>query len=121
TGYYTIQAADVKPGSDTVILTLCAASVVMFLAASANKLLAKKWFALLLVGAVGSVALSVLLSDRLGLASLALLRLVAAGWLYGAVIAIVDRFTPYRLMSRLAERVTFAMVPPLLLIFAVLG
>jgi tripartite ATP-independent transporter DctM subunit len=37
------------------------------------------------------------------------------------VVGLVERLTGVRLMSRMAEQVTFVMVPPLLLIFLVLG
>ena len=47
--------------------------------------------------------------------------LVAAGALYALLVGIVERATGLRLMSRMAEQVTFVMVPPLLLIFLVLG
>ncbi|RYY15475.1 MAG: TRAP transporter large permease subunit, partial [Alphaproteobacteria bacterium] len=45
----------------------------------------------------------------------------AAGALYALVVGIVERLTGLRLISRMAQQVTFVMVPPLLLIFLVLG
>ena len=41
--------------------------------------------------------------------------------IYAAVVGLVARLTGFRLMSRMATQVTFVMVPPLLLIFLVLG
>src|SRR3712207_4223335 len=50
-----------------------------------------------------------------------IMEMVAAGALYATAVGLVERFTGLRLMSRMAEQVTFVMVPPLLLIFLVLG
>jgi tripartite ATP-independent transporter DctM subunit len=50
-----------------------------------------------------------------------IMEMVAAGALYALVVGIVERLMGLRLMSRMAEQVTFVMVPPLLLIFLVLG
>ena len=47
--------------------------------------------------------------------------MLVAGAIYALVVGIVERITGLRLMSRMAEQVTFVMVPPLLLIFLVLG
>jgi tripartite ATP-independent transporter DctM subunit len=49
------------------------------------------------------------------------MEMVAAGAVYALVVGVVERFAGFRLMSRMAEQVTFVMVPPLLLIFLVLG
>src|SRR3712207_4097175 len=50
-----------------------------------------------------------------------IMEMVAAGALYATAVGVVERATGLRLMSRMAEQVTFVMVPPLLLIFLVLG
>jgi tripartite ATP-independent transporter DctM subunit len=47
--------------------------------------------------------------------------MILAGAIYALVVGIVERFTGLRLMSNMAQQVTFVMVPPLLLIFLVLG
>ncbi len=45
--------------------------------------------------------------------------------LFAFVVAVVnwllDRFTGFRFLSRMAQQTTFVMVPPLVLIFLVLG
>src|SRR4051794_6831689 len=48
-------------------------------------------------------------------------EMIAAAALYALVVGAVERFSGLRLMSRMAEQVTFVMIPPLLLIFLVLG
>ena len=46
---------------------------------------------------------------------------MCAGVMLAYVIALVNKFTRMGLLSRMAERVTFVLIPPLLLIFLVLG
>jgi len=46
---------------------------------------------------------------------------LCAGVLLAFVIAVVNKVTRLGLLSRMAERVTFVLIPPLLLIFLVLG
>jgi tripartite ATP-independent transporter DctM subunit len=48
-------------------------------------------------------------------------ELAAAATAYALVVGLIERFSGIRLISRMAEQVTFVMVPPLLLIFLVLG
>jgi TRAP-type mannitol/chloroaromatic compound transport system permease large subunit len=45
----------------------------------------------------------------------------ASAWLLAFVIAVINKVTRLGLLSRMAERVTFVLIPPLLLIFLVLG
>ena len=46
---------------------------------------------------------------------------MCAGVLLAFVIAVINKLTGLGLLSRMAERVTFVLIPPLLLIFLVLG
>ncbi|MES2784160.1 MAG: TRAP transporter large permease subunit [Pseudomonadota bacterium] len=46
---------------------------------------------------------------------------MAAGVLLAFLIAVINKVTRLGLLSRMAERVTFVLIPPLLLIFLVLG
>lgn len=46
---------------------------------------------------------------------------LCAGVLFAFVIAVINKVTRLGLLSRMAERVTFVLIPPLLLIFLVLG
>ena len=59
---------------------------------------------------------------QIGYESLALLmEMIIAGAVYALIVGLLDRLTGFRLMSRMAVQTTFVMVPPLLLIFLVLG
>jgi len=46
---------------------------------------------------------------------------MCGGSFVGWLIAVINRVTGMGLLSKLAERVTFVLIPPLLLIFLVLG
>jgi TRAP-type mannitol/chloroaromatic compound transport system permease large subunit len=46
---------------------------------------------------------------------------MAAGVIFAFVVALLNKALGLRLLSRIAERVTFVLIPPLLLIFLVLG
>src|SRR5690606_30656532 len=46
---------------------------------------------------------------------------LCAGVLFAFAVAVIDRLPGLRLLSRMAERVTFVLIPPLALIFLVLG
>ncbi|MDP3823015.1 MAG: TRAP transporter large permease subunit [Burkholderiales bacterium] len=46
---------------------------------------------------------------------------MCAGVLFALLIAVINKVTRMGLLSRMAERVTFVLIPPLLLIFLVLG
>jgi TRAP-type mannitol/chloroaromatic compound transport system permease large subunit len=46
---------------------------------------------------------------------------MCAGVIFAFVIALINKVTRLGLLSRMAERVTFVLIPPLLLIFLVLG
>ncbi|MGE0233464.1 MAG: TRAP transporter large permease subunit [Flavobacteriaceae bacterium] len=120
-GYCIVAAAGAKPGSDTVILSLCAGSTIMFVAAISNRLLAARWLPVM-IAAIVSIALLLLYIERDAFApSSSAIILIASGLFYAVLIDLSARFTRYPLMTRLVERVTFVMVPPLLLLFAVLG
>jgi TRAP-type mannitol/chloroaromatic compound transport system permease large subunit len=120
-GYYVMSQTDVRGGADFVILTICIATVVALICALMNRLFgAKRVIASAIVTAILVGAYLYLLGagyQRTGL----IMEMVAAGALYATVVGFIERFTGLRLMSRMAEQVTFVMVPPLLLIFLVLG
>ncbi|NIX77673.1 TRAP transporter large permease [Microvirga terricola] len=120
-GYYVLSQTNTKAGADFVILTICVATVVALICALMNKMLGARRI-------VGSVILAGLLAaayvflhqqgrDSLGL----LVEMMLAGVIYAIVVGATERFTGFRLMSNMAQQVTFVMVPPLLLIFLVLG
>lgn len=120
-GYYVLSQTNTKAGADFVILTICVATVVALICALMNKMLGAKRIAIsavlvaILVGAYAYL-------HSTGHEGLALtFEMILAGAIYALVVGIVERFTGLRLMSNMAQQVTFVMVPPLLLIFLVLG
>jgi tripartite ATP-independent transporter DctM subunit len=120
-GIAVMAQTGTKAGADYVILTICIATVVALVCAVMNRFLGAQRVIVSVVLAAGLVALSVYLrATEAGTWSL-VAELGAAGALYALVVGIVERLTGLRLISRMAQQVTFVMVPPLLLIFLVLG
>ncbi len=120
-GYYVLSQTATRAGADFVILTICVGTVVALICALMNRVFGAQRVILSLVVTAALIALYVILL-RAGYTTLGLImEMVAAGALYASVVGVLERFTGFRLMSRMAEQVTFVMVPPLLLIFLVLG
>jgi tripartite ATP-independent transporter DctM subunit len=120
-GVYVLSQTNVKGGADFVILTMSVGVVVSFLCAVFHRLLGPSRVVLT---AMATVALGVgwYLLKGAGYTSWALLsEALAAGALYATAVGLIERATGFRLMSRMATQVTFVMVPPLALIFLVLG
>src|SRR5215203_5298754 len=120
-GYYVLGQTETKAGADFVILTICVGTVVALICALMNRFLGAKRL-------LSSAALAVVFLAaqywlrRNGHEGWGLfVEMIAAAALYALVVGAVERFTGLRPMSRMAEQVTFVMVPPLLLIFLVLG
>ena len=122
-GYWIMSQTNTRGGADFVILTICVGTVVALICALMNRFLG-----------AGRILLSAALTLALVVAYVYLhrvapayvtaglvLEMVAAAALYALVVGAVERVTGRRLMSRIATQVTFVMVPPLLLIFLVLG
>ncbi|MBX6426422.1 MAG: TRAP transporter large permease subunit [Variibacter sp.] len=119
--YYVMTQTHVRSGADFVVLTMSVGVVVAFLCAVFNRLFGPQrlWITgaalLLFVGAW-------FLLKRADHANWALLmEALAAGALYAFVAGSIERATGFRIVSAIAEQVTFVMVPPLALIFLVLG
>jgi TRAP-type mannitol/chloroaromatic compound transport system permease large subunit len=119
--YYVMGQTGVKAGADFVILTICVATVVALICALANRLFGPKRPIMTAVIAGVLIVGQYLLRQNGYLTSGLIAEMVAAGMVYALVVGLVERGTGLRLMSRMAEQVTFVMVPPLLLIFLVLG
>ncbi|WP_457091890.1 TRAP transporter large permease [Microvirga sp. P5_D2] len=120
-GYYVLSQTNTKAGADFVILTICVATVVALICALMNKMLGAKRIAISAVLVAALVGLYVVFHSR-GQEALALaMEMVLAGAIYALIVGLVERFSGLRLMSNMAQQVTFVMVPPLLLIFLVLG
>ncbi|MDJ1159814.1 TRAP transporter large permease subunit [Chelatococcus sp. SYSU_G07232] len=118
---YVMRQTTIRAGADFVILTMSVAVVVSFLSALFNRLLGARRLVLTALVAVAFAVAYVMLKNA-GWARTALLaEALIAGTLYALVAGAIERFTGFRLISRIAEQVTFVMVPPLGLIFLVLG
>jgi tripartite ATP-independent transporter DctM subunit len=120
-GYYVMTQTDIKNGADFVILTMSVGVVVSFLCALFNRLFGASRVILTILAAGLFIGGWVYLKGS-GHTSWALLsEALAAGAVYAVVAGLIERFTGFKLVTRLAEQVTFVMVPPLALIFLVLG
>lgn len=120
-GYYVLSQTATKSGADFVILTICVATVVALICALMDLMLGARRVVLSAILVAALVALYVYLHN-IGYESLALLmEMILAGAIYALIVGVLERMTGFRLMSRMATQTTFVMVPPLLLIFLVLG
>jgi len=120
-GYYVLSQTDTKAGADFVILTICVATVVALICALMNRMLGAKRIAISAVLVAAFAGLYYVLHSQ-GHEGFALtMEMVLAGAIYALAVGLIERFTGLRLMSNMAQQVTFVMVPPLLLIFLVLG
>ena len=120
-GYYVLTQTDTRAGADFVILTICVATVVALICSLMNRLFGAKRLVLLVLVTAALIAVYLTLLAQ-GYTTLGLtMEMVAAGAVYALIVGVIERFTGFRLISRMAEQVTFVMVPPLLLIFLVLG
>jgi TRAP-type mannitol/chloroaromatic compound transport system permease large subunit len=120
-GYYVLKQTDTKAGADFVILTICIATVVALICAVMNRFLGAKRLVVSAVLAAAFVGLQHFLGTRGEHSWELFVEMIAAAAIYALVVGLLERFSGVRLMSRMAEQVTFVMVPPLLLIFLVLG
>jgi TRAP-type mannitol/chloroaromatic compound transport system permease large subunit len=120
-GYYVMQQTTVRAGADFVVLTMSVGVVVSFLCSVFNRLFGPRYVfvtALVLLAFIGGWHY---LKDHNHENWALLAEALAAGALYALVAGLVERFTGFRVVSAMAEQVTFVMVPPLALIFLVLG
>ncbi|MBZ6076887.1 TRAP transporter large permease [Microvirga puerhi] len=120
-GYYALSQTSIRAGSDFVILTICASTVVALICAIINRWLGAKHVVASAILTAALISVYILLL-RGGHENYALIvEMFVAGAIYSLVVGVIERMSGLRLMSRMAEQVTFVMVPPLLLIFLVLG
>jgi tripartite ATP-independent transporter DctM subunit len=121
-GYYEMTQTSIKNGADFVILTMSVAVVVSFLCAVFNRLFgAQRLIITALATALFVFGWYYFKSKGNQLGWALLFEALAAGSIYALAAGALERFTGFRLVTRLAEQVTFVMVPPLALIFLVLG
>jgi tripartite ATP-independent transporter DctM subunit len=118
---YLMRQTNVRAGADFVVLTMSIGVLVSFLCAVFNRLFGARYFyvtaTLLVVLAAAWYYLSTHNHENWALLSAALI----AGALYAFIAALIQLATGFRLVSVMAEQTTFVMVPPLALIFLVLG
>jgi tripartite ATP-independent transporter DctM subunit len=120
--YYVMAKTDVKAGADFVVLTMSVGVVVSFLCAVFNRVFGARLVVVTALAIMVFIAIRYLLLHVYSYPNWALLaEALAAGALYALVAGLIERFTGFRLVSAMAEQVTFVMVPPLALIFLVLG
>ncbi|MCB5176827.1 TRAP transporter large permease [Microvirga lenta] len=120
-GYYVLSQTETRAGADFVILTICVSTVVALICALMNKAFGARRLVGSVVVTAALVGLYLFLQQQNNEALTLTTEMVAAGAVYALAVGLIERFTGFRLMSRMAEQVTFVMVPPLLLIFLVLG
>jgi TRAP-type mannitol/chloroaromatic compound transport system permease large subunit len=120
-GYYLMKQTNVRGGADFVVLTMSVGVVVSFLCAVFNRVFGARYFyltALLFVAfAAAAYYCDTHNHENWGI----LLAALSAGSFYALAAALIERATGFRIVSAMAEQVTFVMVPPLSLIFLVLG
>jgi len=120
-GYYVMQQTNVRAGADFVVLTMSVGVVVSFLCSVFNRLLGSR------LVVITGLTMLIFIGGWYVLASTGhsnwalLAEALAAGALYAFVAGLIERATGFRIVSAMAEQVTFVMVPPLALIFLVLG
>ncbi|MFL5042767.1 MAG: TRAP transporter large permease subunit [Xanthobacteraceae bacterium] len=119
--YQVMSQTNVRSGADFVVLTMSVGVVVSFLCAVFNRLFGARLFyvtlILLLLFVGGWYYLDGHNHENWALLAIAL----SAGAAYALVAALIEKTTGFRIVSAMAEQVTFVMVPPLALIFLVLG
>jgi TRAP-type mannitol/chloroaromatic compound transport system permease large subunit len=119
--YLLMRGTNVRAGADFVVLCMSLGVVVSFFCSIFNRMFGARQFyviALLFVVFAGAwYWLSTHNHENWAI----LLAALAAGTFYSLAAAFIERMTGFRLISAMAEQVTFVMVPPLALIFLVLG
>ncbi|MBN8920505.1 MAG: TRAP transporter large permease subunit, partial [Rhizobiales bacterium] len=119
--YYEMMQTNVKPGADFVVLTMSIGVLVALLCAVFNRLFGARrvWLTALAVAAFAALWWHLKETNHANWALLA--EALAFGAFYALVAGLLERFTGFRLVTAMAEQTTFVMVPPLALIFLVLG
>ena len=119
--YYLMKQTNVRAGADFVVLTMSVGVVVSFLCSVFNRIFGAKYFYVIAIlfaaFAAGAYWADTHNHENWGI----LLAALAAGAAYSLVAALIQLTTGFRLVTVMAEQTTFVMVPPLALIFLVLG
>jgi tripartite ATP-independent transporter DctM subunit len=119
--YLLMRGTNVRAGADFVVLCMSLGVVVSFFCSIFNRVFGARQFyviALLLLAFLGAwYWLKTHNHENWAI----LLAALSAGTFYSLAAAVIERVTGFRLISAMAAQVTFVMVPPLALIFLVLG
>jgi TRAP-type mannitol/chloroaromatic compound transport system permease large subunit len=119
--YHVMSQTGVTGAADFVILTMSVTVMVAFLCALLNRWFgAKYWYLTVIATAVFGYGWYYLRETEHPVLAV-VSEAIAFGSFYALVAGSLERFTGKRLISNIAEQVTFVMVPPLALIFLVLG
>jgi TRAP-type mannitol/chloroaromatic compound transport system permease large subunit len=119
--YFLMSQTNVRGGADFVILTMSVGVVVSFLCAVFNRLFGTRYFYVSFVLFVALAGAWYYFNHHGHENWALLLAALSAGALYAVIAALLEKTTGFRLMTLMAEQTTFVMVPPLFLIFLVLG
>jgi tripartite ATP-independent transporter DctM subunit len=119
--YYLMRQTNIRAGADFVILTMSVGVLVSFLCAVFNHVFGARliYVTAILVALFVGAWYYLNTHDHENWALL--LVALSAGAAYALAAALIERATGFRIVSAMAEQVTFVMVPPLALIFLVLG
>jgi tripartite ATP-independent transporter DctM subunit len=120
-GYYLMKQTEVRAGADFVVLTMSVGVVVSFLCAVFNRVFGARYVYITALLLVAFIALWYYLHTHAHPNWALLVAALSAGTLYALAAGLIERMTGFRIVSAMAEQVTFVMVPPLSLIFLVLG
>jgi len=112
---------EVKAGADFVILTMSVSILVSFISAVLSRVFGSRNVALIAVLTAVLAAIGYGLQQTGWPRCSLLAQALAAGALYALIAATIERQFGLRTISQLAEQVVFVIVPPLALIFLVLG
>src|SRR6476659_3776368 len=119
--YYLMRGTNVRAGADFVVLCMSLGVVVSFFCSIFNRLFGARQFYVIALLFVAFSAAWYWLDTHNHENWAILLAALAAGTFYSLVASLIERATGFRLISAMAEQTTFVMVPPLALIFLVLG
>jgi tripartite ATP-independent transporter DctM subunit len=118
---YLMRRTNVRGGADFVVLTMSIGVVISFLCAVFNRLFGARYFYVTAILVVLFLAAWYYLNTHNHENWALLMAALAAGAVYALIAALIEHATGFRLVSVMAEQTTFVMVPPLALIFLVLG
>ena len=119
--YLLMTQTNVRGGADFVILTMSVGVIVSFLCAVFNRVFGTRYFYVSFVLFVALAGAWYYFNHHGHENWALLLAALSAGALYALIAALIEKATGFRLVTVMAEQTTFVMVPPLFLIFLVLG